>query len=101
MQRSYLSFLGSNLRQQLYLLQLSQTFLLPYTVHGDCVVDDSFKGKAVNDNPKDLVYPITPKLISREKLYEALAYKEQRGHYNMYGLKSIFNKIDLIDRMRF
>lgn len=63
--------------------------------------DDSFKGKAVNDNPEDLVYPITPKLISREKLYEALAYKEQRGRYNMYGLKSIFNKIDLIDRMRF
>lgn len=63
--------------------------------------DDSFKGKAVNDNPKDLVYPITPKLISREKLYDALAYKEQRDRYNMYGLKSIFNKIDLIDRMRF
>ena len=40
--------------------------------------DDSFKGKAVNDNPKDLVYPITPKLISREKLYEALAYKRAK-----------------------
>lgn len=63
--------------------------------------DDSFKGKTLDSNSKKLIFPITPKLISSEKLNEALAYKEQRGRYNMYGLNSIFNKIDLIDRMRF
>ena len=63
--------------------------------------DDSFKGRSLNDNSKELVFPITPKLISSEKLYEALAYEEQRGHYNIYGLNSIFTKIDLINRLRF
>ncbi len=63
--------------------------------------EESFKGKIIDDNSKEKVFPITSKLISSGKLNEALAHEEQKGRYNMYGLKSIFNKIDLIDRMRF
>lgn len=63
--------------------------------------DESFKGKSIDSNSKELIFPITPKHIPSEKLYEALAYEEQRGRYNMYGLNSIFTKIDLINRMRF
>lgn len=63
--------------------------------------DDTFKGKSLDSNSKELIFPINPKLIPPKKLYEALAYEEQRGHSNMAGLNFIFLKIDLINRMRF
>lgn len=63
--------------------------------------ESEFKGKKIDDNNSQIIFPITPKQLSSEKLYEALAYEEQRGRHNMYGLKPMFNKIDLIDTLRF
>lgn len=63
--------------------------------------EENFKSIKEEGTNTHVKYPVVPKYLSSEKLYEALSYEEQRSRYYMYGLGSIFNKIDLIDSLRF
>lgn len=60
--------------------------------------EPNFKGQQ-NDENSDMIFPIKCTKFNLAKLNEALTY-ESKNRYNLYGLQSAFNKIDLIDSLK-
>jgi hypothetical protein len=68
-----------------------------YDSHG-LPFEKDFKGTQIEGTDKS-EYPIQTSLIDKERLFEALNYKERSRRY-FYGLSSILNKIDLLECLR-
>lgn len=60
--------------------------------------EPDFNGKQ-DDSNSEMCFPIKSTKFDMAKLNEALAY-ESKNRYNIYGLQSVFNKIDLIDSLK-
>lgn len=60
--------------------------------------EPNFKGEQV-DSKSDMVFPIKSEKFDLVKLNEALTY-ESKKRYNLYGLQSVLNKIDLVDSLK-
>lgn len=75
------------------------TLLLQYNyIQRGLPKDPNFKGE-VSDTDSRPKFPIKTSKIDIDNLNEALDY-ESKKRFNMYGLKSVLNKIDLIDSIK-
>lgn len=68
-----------------------------YSQRGD-LREPNFKGKQA-DSKSAMDFPIESSKFDLEKLNEALTYESQ-NRYNLYGLQSALNKIDLVDSLK-
>ncbi len=77
--------------------------LIAYYSYSDRGVqrDESFKGKPIDDSKEKLSFPLITTKIKKELLDEALTHilKSHRNH--VYGLKSMLEKIELNNYLRF